>query len=103
MLFAAKPDIPWKLIMGMRNHIAHVYFDINADSCTMSSQTTFRLFPTPSRTSKRISSTLFHQKNNGVAHKPCVSHPVIRFANLQGRKDAVRFRGKVEETVFSFI
>lgn len=31
MLFAARPDIPWKLIMGMRNHIAHGYFDINAD------------------------------------------------------------------------
>ena len=26
-----RPEIPWKDIMGMRNHIAHVYFDINED------------------------------------------------------------------------
>ncbi len=25
------PDIPWKSIMGMRDHIAHGYFDIDAD------------------------------------------------------------------------
>ena len=24
-----RPEIPWKEIMGMRNHIAHGYFDIN--------------------------------------------------------------------------
>lgn len=26
-----RPEIPWKDIMGMRNHIAHGYFDINED------------------------------------------------------------------------
>ncbi len=25
------PDIPWKAIIGMRNHIAHGYFEIDAD------------------------------------------------------------------------
>lgn len=25
------PEIPWKDIMGMRNHIAHGYFDINEE------------------------------------------------------------------------
>lgn len=25
-----KPDIPWKLIMGLRDHIAHGYFEIDA-------------------------------------------------------------------------
>jgi uncharacterized protein with HEPN domain len=25
------PDIPWKQIKGMRDHIAHGYFDIDAD------------------------------------------------------------------------
>ena len=25
------PEIPWRDIMGMRNHIAHGYFDINED------------------------------------------------------------------------
>ena len=24
-----RPEIPWKEVMGMRNHIAHGYFDIN--------------------------------------------------------------------------
>ena len=31
MLVAICPDIPWKNIMGMRDHIAHGYFDIDAD------------------------------------------------------------------------
>ena len=26
-----RPEIPWKLVMGMRDHIAHGYFDIDAD------------------------------------------------------------------------
>ena len=26
-----RPEIPWHEIMGMRNHIAHGYFDINED------------------------------------------------------------------------
>ena len=26
-----RPEIPWRDIMGMRNHIAHGYFDINED------------------------------------------------------------------------
>lgn len=30
-LLAMKPDIPWEDIMGMRDHIAHGYFDIDAD------------------------------------------------------------------------
>lgn len=30
-LLPARPEIPWKQVMGMRNHIAHGYFDINAD------------------------------------------------------------------------
>lgn len=25
------PDIPWKAIIGMRNHIAHGYFELDAD------------------------------------------------------------------------
>ena len=25
------PDIPWALIMGMRNKLIHAYFDINLD------------------------------------------------------------------------
>lgn len=25
------PDIPWREIVGMRNHIVHGYFDLNAD------------------------------------------------------------------------
>ena len=24
-----RPEIPWREVMGMRNHIAHGYFDIN--------------------------------------------------------------------------
>lgn len=31
MLGAICPDIPWKDIMGMRDHIAHGYFGIDAD------------------------------------------------------------------------
>lgn len=31
LLVAICPDIPWKNIMGMRDHIAHGYFDIDAD------------------------------------------------------------------------
>ena len=30
-IFQMRPDIPWREIMGMRNHIAHGYFDIDAD------------------------------------------------------------------------
>ena len=26
-----RPEIPWRDIMGMRNHIAHGYFDINEE------------------------------------------------------------------------
>ena len=26
---AANPDIPWRLIVGMRNHLFHAYFDID--------------------------------------------------------------------------
>lgn len=25
------PDTPWKMVIGMRNHLAHGYFDINTD------------------------------------------------------------------------
>lgn len=25
------PDIPWKAVIGMRNHIAHGYFELDAD------------------------------------------------------------------------
>ena len=28
-LLAARPEIPWKAVKGMRDHIAHGYFDIN--------------------------------------------------------------------------
>lgn len=30
-LLCLQPEIPWADIMGMRNHIAHGYFDIDAD------------------------------------------------------------------------
>jgi uncharacterized protein with HEPN domain len=30
-LLSARPEIPWQAVKGMRNHIAHGYFDINAD------------------------------------------------------------------------
>ena len=30
-LLPLRPEIPWKQVMGMRNHIAHGYFDINTD------------------------------------------------------------------------
>ena len=30
-LFAFRPEIPWKHVKGMRNFIAHGYFDINTD------------------------------------------------------------------------
>ena len=30
-LFINRPEIPWQQVMGMRNHIAHGYFDINAE------------------------------------------------------------------------
>lgn len=30
-LFLLRPDIPWHAIVGMRNHIAHGYFDIDVD------------------------------------------------------------------------
>ena len=28
---AAAPDIPWQVIVGMRNRLVHAYFDINPD------------------------------------------------------------------------
>jgi len=30
-LLPQRPEIPWRQVMGMRDHIAHGYFDINAD------------------------------------------------------------------------
>ena len=30
-LLKFRPEIPWHQVMGMRNHIAHGYFDINTD------------------------------------------------------------------------
>lgn len=30
-LLPLRPEIPWKHVKGMRNHIAHGYFDINTD------------------------------------------------------------------------
>lgn len=30
-LFSLQPQIPWKQVKGMRDHIAHGYFDINTD------------------------------------------------------------------------
>ena len=30
-LLPHRPEIPWRQVMGMRDHIAHGYFDINAD------------------------------------------------------------------------
>ena len=30
-LLLVRPQIPWKAVKGMRNHIAHGYFDINYD------------------------------------------------------------------------
>ena len=30
-LLSARPEIPWKAVKGMRDHIAHGYFDINAN------------------------------------------------------------------------
>ena len=30
-LLPLRPEIPWIQVMGMRNHIAHGYFDINTD------------------------------------------------------------------------
>lgn len=30
-LLPHRPEIPWKAVKGMRNHIAHGYFDINTD------------------------------------------------------------------------
>lgn len=30
-LLSSRPEIPWRQVMGMRDHIAHGYFDINAD------------------------------------------------------------------------
>ena len=31
LLLPLRPEIPWKQVIGMRDHIAHGYFDINAD------------------------------------------------------------------------
>lgn len=30
-LLAKRPEIPWKDVIGIRNHIAHGYFDIDGD------------------------------------------------------------------------
>ncbi len=30
-LLPCRPEIPWPEVIGMRNHIAHGYFDINTD------------------------------------------------------------------------
>jgi len=30
-LLPCRPEIPWREVIGMRNHIAHGYFDINTD------------------------------------------------------------------------
>ena len=30
-LLCHRPEIPWRQVMGMRDHIAHGYFDINTD------------------------------------------------------------------------
>ena len=30
-LLPLRPEIPWKQVMGMRDHIAHGYFDIDAE------------------------------------------------------------------------
>ena len=30
-LFTERPEIPWQDVIGIRNHIAHGYFDINGD------------------------------------------------------------------------
>lgn len=30
-LLVLRPEIPWKMVMGMRDHIAHGYFDIDAE------------------------------------------------------------------------
>ena len=30
-LLPSRPEIPWKAVKGMRDHIAHGYFDINSD------------------------------------------------------------------------
>lgn len=31
LLLVSRPEIPWREVIGMRNHIAHGYFDINTD------------------------------------------------------------------------
>lgn len=31
-LLNQRPDIPWRDIIGIRNHIAHGYFDIDGDA-----------------------------------------------------------------------
>ena len=30
-LLVLRPEIPWKMVMGMRDHIAHGYFNIDAE------------------------------------------------------------------------
>lgn len=30
-LLVFRPEIPWKQVIGMRDHIAHGYFDINSE------------------------------------------------------------------------
>lgn len=30
-LLSLRPEIPWRQVKGMRDHIAHGYFDINTD------------------------------------------------------------------------
>ncbi len=31
LLLPQRPEIPWRQVVGMRDHIAHGYFDINTD------------------------------------------------------------------------
>ena len=40
-LFSLRPDIPWNDVVGIRNHIAHGYFDIDFLSSIMSCHISF--------------------------------------------------------------
>lgn len=31
MLSSCAPDIPWRMVMGLRDHIAHGYFNLDAE------------------------------------------------------------------------